>query len=88
MSDSVKMPAWLPMSRVLENLGWKRSRLGPGLKGTVFSTLGVDRKSKTYGTATAQPPTLLSVFWEHSHNALAVVSCCRSYYACMWLLTR
>ena len=47
MSDKVKMPAWLPMSRVLENLGWNRSRLGPGLKGTVFRSLGAERKSNT-----------------------------------------
>lgn len=47
MSDRVKMPAWLPMSRVLENLGWKRSRLGPGLKGTLFIMRGADRRSNT-----------------------------------------
>ena len=47
MSDRVKMPAWLPMSRVLENLGWKRSRLGPGRKGTLFTMRGADRKSNT-----------------------------------------
>ena len=47
MSERVKMPGWLAMSRVLENLGWKRSRVGPGLKGTLFTILGTDRKSKT-----------------------------------------
>ncbi len=47
MSDRVKMPAWLPISRVLENLGWNLSRLGPGLNGTVFSSLGAERKSNT-----------------------------------------
>ena len=47
MSDKVKMPASLPMRRVLENLGWKRRRLGPGLKGTEFNKRGADRKSNT-----------------------------------------
>ena len=47
MSDRVKMPAWLPISRVLENLGWNLSRLGPGLKGTVFRSRGAERKSNT-----------------------------------------
>ena len=47
MSDRMKMPAWLPMSRVLENLGWKRSRLGPGRKGTLLTRRAADRKSNT-----------------------------------------
>ena len=47
MSDKVKMPDWLAMSSVLENLGWKLSRLGPGLKGTVCSSRGPALTSNT-----------------------------------------
>ena len=47
MSDKVKTPDWLAMSSVLENLGWKLSRLGPGLKGTVCSSRGPALTSNT-----------------------------------------
>ncbi len=60
MSDRVKMPASLPISRVLENLGWKRNKLGPGLKGTVFNRRGADRRSNTCIAVTVSQPALYS----------------------------